>query len=387
MPSKHSGNDALTHSEVRGFPDQSHVEKIADHLWNSPARRPGAALMVGAGLSLNAHISNPAHTMPTWFDLVDKLITDLYPGDGKNQQKQQERARKQTGAVSGLLRLAEEYEATHGRAVLNKFLLNAIHDAHLRPSELHRRLLALPWQEVFTTNWDTLLEQTNDELMFRQYSVVTQTFELTRAASPRIIKLHGSFPDIEPFIFTEEDFRTYPTKFAPFVNTVIQAMMENTLCLVGFSGDDPNFLRWAGWLRDELGSRAPQIYLCGWLGLPPGRRRLLEKMNIVPVDYAFHPEAKSGEGDRHEFALRLFVKDLAQRRRKDHSEWPRIETKKVSLTKLQEELEKTEKSAEKDQNVTDILKEIKGVINPLAEQKAAYPGWLVYMETSDLGRV
>ena len=71
---------------------------------------------------------------------------------------------------------------------------------------------------------------------------------------PRIAKLHGSFPSNRPFIFTEEDYRTYPRRFAAFVNLVQQSMMENVFCLLGFSGDDPNFLYWTGWVRDHLGS-------------------------------------------------------------------------------------------------------------------------------------
>ena len=68
-------------------------------------------------------------------------------------------------------------------------------------------------------------------------------------------------------ICTEEDYRTYPKKFAPFVNTVQQAMMETVFCLSRvFTGDDPNFLQWSGWVRDNLGVLlAPKIYLAGWL--------------------------------------------------------------------------------------------------------------------------
>ena len=77
--------------------------------------------------------------------------------------------------------------------------------------------------------------------------------QLPLLGQPRIVKLHGSLPATFPLISTEEDYRTYPSKFAPFVNTVRQAMMETVLCLIGFSGDDPNFLHWSGWVRDNLG--------------------------------------------------------------------------------------------------------------------------------------
>ena len=101
---------------------------------------------------------------------------------------------------------------------------------------------------------------------------------------PRIVKLHGSFPAQFPLIVTEEDYRTYPAEFAPLVNTVQQAMMETVFLLIGFSGDDPNFLSWSGWIRDNLGPSAPKIYLAGYLNLSPHRRRMLEGRNIAPID-------------------------------------------------------------------------------------------------------
>ena len=67
------------------------------------------------------------------------------------------------------------------------------------------------------------------------YSVVRNMDEIPLANRPRIVKLHGSLPSHFPLIFTEEDYRTYPMQFAPFVNTAQQAMMETLFCLIGFS--------------------------------------------------------------------------------------------------------------------------------------------------------
>lgn len=79
------------------------------------------------------------------------------------------------------------------------------------------------------------------------------------APHPRLVKLHGSFPDIQSFIITEKDYRTYPQRFLEFVNTVRQSFIENILCLIGFSGDDPNFLSWIGWLRDVMGAQVSPV--------------------------------------------------------------------------------------------------------------------------------
>jgi len=145
-------------------------------------------------------------------------------------------------------------------------------------------LLELPWSDIFTTNYDTLLERAARGLLNRKYNVVRTAEEVPGSARPRIIKLHGSFPSNRPFILTEEHFRTYPSSFAPFVNLVQQAMMENVFCLIGFSGDDPNFLQWSGWVRDHLGSSAPVIYLCGLLDLNSAKRKMLHDRNVIPID-------------------------------------------------------------------------------------------------------
>ena len=295
------------------FVDRVHVEKIAEALWN-PLRggRPGAALMVGAGMSRNAARPSLAREiLPDWNELTARLIAELHP-DTVGEEKQRTEALRRAGAVSGFLRLAEEYEATHGRGALHNFLLRNVPDQSVSPGELHKALLNLPWQDVFTTNWDTLLERTAADEPFRGYTAVTRAEQIPRSSPPRIVKLHGSFPNIEPFIFTEEDFRTYPKKFAPFVNIMRQGLMENILVLIGFSGDDPNFLQWAGWVRDELGGAGPQVYLCGWLELREGQRRLLEKLGVVPVDYSRHDQARNGcwDGAKHAQALRRFIADL-----------------------------------------------------------------------------
>jgi hypothetical protein len=81
-----------------------------------------------------------------------------------------------------------------------------------------------------------------EQVPSRKYAIVRVVQDIPAAMKPRIVKLNGSFPSTRPFIFTEEDFRTYPRRFAGFVNLAQQSMMENVFCLIGFSGDDPNFL-------------------------------------------------------------------------------------------------------------------------------------------------
>ncbi len=274
------------------FQDLDHLHDVRKALWNAPGGDAGqASVMVGAGLSLNAELRDSEKLgAPTWRSLTERLIEELCPQTDPESQSRRKKAMEMAGATSGFLRLAELFKVRRGDPELNRFLVNEINNDNLLPSALHFRLLDLPWCEVFTTNWDTLLEAANRDLTRRRYSVVTTPKAIPRGPRPRIVKLHGTVPDIEPLVFSEDHFRTYQRDFAPFVNTVQQSMLESILCLVGFSGDDPNFLRWAGWVRDELGPWAPKIYLLGHADGLLEDRVFLSRLNVNLIDLSHLPE-------------------------------------------------------------------------------------------------
>jgi hypothetical protein len=258
------------------FPDQPQIERIRERLWSG--REFGrASVMVGAGFSKNARGSSPTlPAFPSWGELAGVMYEALYPPD-QNRSASWEESKKIATSGAGAMSLASEYEALFGRAALNNLVSSSVPDEKFEPGSLHSLLLSLPWSDVFTTNYDTLLDRarSHPEVYERKYELVLTPADLPLKAKPRIVKLHGSLPSQRPFIITEEDYRTYPVRFAPFVNTVQQAVMENALCLLGFSGDDPNFLNWIGWVRDNLGSSMPPVYLCGLLNLSRSHSVLL----------------------------------------------------------------------------------------------------------------
>jgi len=304
------------------FPDLQHVDEIRRSLWTDRALSR-ASVMVGAGMSRNAE---PAHagrtTMTTWSELISVMIDRLYPA-GTSVERRRKELSDQAGATSTALRLAEEFSAAFGRSALDDLIVQSIPDAEFLPSSLHTLLLELPWSDVLTTNYDTLLERAAASALGQRYSVIRSPEEIATASRPRIVKLHGSFPSSRPFILTEEDFRTYPRRFAPFVNLAQQVAMENVLCLIGFSGDDPNFLYWTGWVRDHLGPYSPKIYLCGLLNLSDSERLLLHRRNVTPIDFTplFSREEYSGSF-RHYAALEWFLLSLRNGRPYNVLEWP-----------------------------------------------------------------
>lgn len=254
---------------IETLPDYPAIQAIQRALWHVSDVR-GAAVMVGAGFSLNAELPSPASkSPPLWWQMAQAMERQLGPG---------------SSGGGNPLRLAEEFRALLGQAALDGLVRDLVPDAEWLPGRAHRRLLELPWSDVLTTNWDTLLERAKADLPERSYDVVLTPADIARTRSPRIVKLHGSLPSHTPFIFAEEDYRTYPARFAPFVNLAQHVLLENELLLLGFSGDDPNFLNWAGWVRDQLGGSSRRIRLAGVLDLSPARRRYLENLNVTPID-------------------------------------------------------------------------------------------------------
>lgn len=235
-----------------------------------------AAVMIGSGFSKNAEkIGVTENKFLDWNQLSDIFYEKVYGANtypGKN--------------YSSSMRLAQEAEIMIGRPGVEKILKQAVPDDDYAPSELYLKLMQLPWKDVFTTNYDTLLERAADLVTNRRYNIVVCQEDLVNSGNaPRIIKLHGSFPSHRPFIITEEDYRTYPVKFAAMVNTVQQSLLENVFCMIGFSCEDPNFISWIGWIHDHLGKSSSQkIYMVSVLHIPEAKQRLYFDRNIVLID-------------------------------------------------------------------------------------------------------
>ena len=327
-------------------PDQvrPYLDEIADRLWSG-----NAAVMVGAGFSRNVKpVGAELKTFPDWHELGDMFFQKLH-GHPPNDDR-----------YLNLLELAELVKAAYGRPTLDNMLLQAIPDKACDPSPLHSQLLNLPWQDVFTTNYDTLLERARATVALKHYSVVTKKEDLLYANVPRIVKLHGTFPS-PPYVITEEDYRRYPSDHAPFVNTVRQSLLENTLCLIGFSGDDPNFLQWIGWIRDHVGKDASaKMYLVGvFKKLTRAKRSLLHDRGIVVLDLPKFD--KDHEDEDHEKALYEFLRYLKSKKPVAR-DWP---------------------NAAKDTPIYQIGAgpgEFAQIVAEWRRQRAEFPGWVVVPE-------
>ncbi|WP_421871913.1 SIR2 family NAD-dependent protein deacylase [Nitratireductor rhodophyticola] len=340
--------------ELADFPA---LLQLSESLWKVGKVR-GAAVMVGAGFSRNAERPSPqSPEPPLWRNFESRLKERLYP---------------EREVTATALQLAEEFKAEFGTIELESLIRGMVRDDQWKPGPLHLQLVSLPWNDVLTTNWDTLLERAAAQAHRRHYEIVYTISDIACTRAPRIVKLHGSLPSYTPFIFSEEDYRTYPRRYAPFVNLVRQVLLENDLCLVGFSASDPNFAEWIGWIRDELGDHARRVFLVGALDLTASRRRYLESLNVTPIDLS--PLVGEAEGiDPHAEAVRHFLAFLHATEPQSAHRWPWD----GDLSELKGAHRKEGEGDDTAKRNADLQGALKATTKKLRSLRAQYPGWLI----------
>jgi hypothetical protein len=132
---------------------------------------------------------------------------------------------------------------------------------------IHQRFLYGKWQYIFTTNFDNALEFTNEQYNMG-YVTIKADYEMSqKKMAHSIVKIHGSLIPFDetlskPFVFdgdhsgryiiSREDFENYFKRHEAFSYLLRVALLSGSYCLLGFSGDDPNFISWLNWVKDIL---------------------------------------------------------------------------------------------------------------------------------------
>lgn len=306
---------------------------------------------VGAGFSMNAEIPNNV-SMKTWGQLREVFLDKLYPNNEVDKKND----------ANDVVRLSSLVDAQFGHNELDNILEEALPDQLIQPGRLHRLLVQLPWKDILTTNYDTLIERAAEQAI-NGFKLVTNKETLLYQPSPRIIKLHGSYPNIRPYIMTQEDYRRYPIERPEMVNTAKQCFLESLVCLIGFSGEDPNFRAWIGWLKDVIGQQriCPTYFITYRKGFHDAEKALLSKLGIDIINLA-----EVGGVDDYYSAYEFFLNYLKEK----PSEWKG----KVRFDHLRD---KDLPDAKFKEYIVEKIKEMQVV-------RETYPGWLLLPKAHEI---
>lgn len=321
-----------------------HLETIADCL-----RSGHASLFVGAGFSKNAKVLSGGKLPPNWNELGDifyKTARKKNPADSDR-------------AYANVLRLAEEVKCMYDKDYLTALIKEAINDQNLVPSELHEQLLSLPWKDIFTTNYDSLLEKSIALLKKKgecAYTTIRKDKEMGSCFPPFLIKLHGDFSIPKSIVITEEDYRKYPKEHQAMIGHIQHTIMFETLVLIGFSGNDPNFIQWLGWVKDALSDNKRKVYLLTVDDVSDSMIKTFKEKNVIVVDLKHFAGKSSLPYDDLTKAV-LFIDKC--------------------ITKRNEEASRFRKHALEWGRSNQHNEDIKSTLISWQKERKEYPGWLI----------
>lgn len=200
---------------------------------------------IGAGFSKNATLPS-GYTMPDWAELTAILAKDAGTAEG-------------TPAIV----VAQRYEQRFGRVQLVEAIREALLPEKARPGKAHRAFVPLPFDTIYTTNFDLLLEDSYTELTRPFRSLVGELqlpFHAGQIASS-IIKMHGDLRHEEHIIVTQDDYDSFMNRY-PVVATHLSAMLiTRTPLFLGYSLTDPDFENIRKVVRSRLGVFERMAYI------------------------------------------------------------------------------------------------------------------------------
>ncbi|EFE6188865.1 hypothetical protein F0D90_21805, partial [Escherichia coli] len=127
-------------------------------------------LFIGAGFSKFSETE--LIKIPTWRELINELKDDL----GLSEE-------------NDYLKIAQLYFLQYGQNSYVKKVKSIIRD--LKPSLFHKMLFELNPHYIITTNWDSLLEKTAQDIGLA-YDLVSSDVDLAQShLDKKIIKMHG----------------------------------------------------------------------------------------------------------------------------------------------------------------------------------------------------
>ena len=225
---------------------------------------------IGAGFSVNARLPSGA-VMPTWSGLTASLAKagPIASGEGPD--------------------VAEEYERLYGRVGLVDAIRRALHSDVVRPGHIHRAFARLPFDTVYTTNFDLLLEDACLEV-HRPFRSLVGELQLPFHAGPiatNIVKMHGDFRHEEHVVVTRRDYDGFLLAY-PAVATHLSAMLiMRTALFIGYSRSDSDFRQIVEVVRSRLGRFRRMSYMIQFdAAADEVAAALSAQMHIISLDTA-----------------------------------------------------------------------------------------------------
>ncbi len=199
-----------------------------------------AAIFAGAGLSVPAGYVN-------WKGLLKDIADEL---------------RLEIDKETDLIALAQYYvNEKRGRAGLNQKILDEF-SKKVKITQNLQILTELPIKHFWTTNYDTLIEQSlNNQNKTYDLKLEVENLATSLSRSDAIVyKMHGDVTLPAKAVITKDDYEDYDSKRQLFVTALKGDLISKTFLFIGFSFDDPNLEYILSRIRILLGDNQREHY-------------------------------------------------------------------------------------------------------------------------------
>ena len=197
----------------------SSTDKFVRH-YSRAVRSGDAALFIGAGMSQRAGFVD-------WRELLREIAEDLSLDIDRE---------------SDLVAIAQYHvNRNRTRSRLNEAILQEFTKT-AQISENHRILARLPISHIWTTNYDTLLEDAIKAARKKPDIKLThQNLAQTRPGRDVVVyKMHGDVSQPQDAVLTKDDYERYEATHRLFIENLKGDLISKTFLFLGFSFTDPN---------------------------------------------------------------------------------------------------------------------------------------------------
>lgn len=205
--------------------------------------------------------------MPDWFGLTQALaaVAGVDPAQGGPS-------------------VASAYERRFGRVQLIEAIRRALHSDHAEPGSAHGVFAQLPFDSVYTTNFDLLIEEAYGRIR-RPFRSLVGELQLPFHGGPlttTVVKMHGDLRHEEHIIVTADDYQSYLSQY-PVIATHLSALLiTRTALFIGYSLTDPDFQNIRTVVRSRLGRFERMSYVLAFdAGAGEIETRLDDRIHLI----------------------------------------------------------------------------------------------------------
>ena len=310
-----------------------------------------ASVLVGAGFSKNAEKKDGVE-IKDWAGLARVFYKEIHGHEANSAEP----------SLRDPVRLASIITFKHGHPYIDSILERELPDEKITPGNLHKELVRLSWADIYTTNYDTLLERAATP---NAYQIVKGEDYILHKDAPRIIKLHGSFPDVKPYVIDEDDYENYIDNHPKLTTAIRNTLIQKELYLIGFSGNDPNFKKLLQWLKKVCkDEELPLIYLIETIAGPLPEDESLYKQSYN-IETILRPTVFNDIEEYFSFIFQY----LHNKKSGENSDW-RISVSYEQLRKVRN-FKFSGKGFSNDINESELT----NLIETYRNIRETYPGW------------